>query len=312
VTQVTQPIRPTRVRQRREVTTYDFTTPEPASNVVLPDCAQNSCSEYLTAGIYCATQSYPTLNPESYYTSLQSCWCGHLIFPTACSPVCTASSDLADVASWYWALCPSQMDSRIGQIALATLTVPDWAIPTSAGTSTWTTGLDCYSSSVCSKSYQTPTALSSTSSSQPPSNTQKFLPAIIIVPIAVLALLLILYFFLTRERTPRPPTPPPPPTPPDRLLGPFNNPGVRRLTSANITEMSKEIADLAISIGTRPNPNSARRFEELEGYLSCPVCTRLYHNPVSLVSSVGNSEEMCCKLSYIDINEPTNQIRDRP
>jgi hypothetical protein len=286
---------PTKVRQRRQGSTYDFTTPEPASNVVVPDCAKNSCSNYLTAGIYCATQSYPTLNQASYYTALQSCWCNRLSFPTACSPICTATSDLQDVASWYWALCPSQMDSRIGQIALSSLTVPTWAIPTSAGTSGWTTGLNCYSSGVCAQSAQTITSYASSSSSNPQSNTQKYLPAIIIVPIAFLALLVVLYFFLTRDRTPRPPTPPPRLPPPDPLLAPFRTHGARYITADELSQMSKEIEDLAASTRNRPSNNSSNRLQELESYLSCPICKKIYHNPVSLVSSTGSSQDRCCK-----------------
>jgi hypothetical protein len=126
------------LRRRLESTT-DF--PTPTLSLALPSCATQYCSEYLAAGAACAT-------PSNRPSGVNDCYCSRLTWPTACrgSPACVADSDLSTVASWYWQLCPSQMDSRLGQFAVGpasvTARVDMWAVQTPRA-GTWT-GYDCY------------------------------------------------------------------------------------------------------------------------------------------------------------------------
>jgi hypothetical protein len=125
--------------------------PSLAVDVEIPSCAQQSCQEYLQAGIFCATA---TANAAS----LSSCFCSRLTWPTACTQACSQSADRSGVASWYWNLCPSAMDARLGQFgvnrivstARAVTTVDSWAVQTPAlGAGGIYTGYNCFYSSTC-------------------------------------------------------------------------------------------------------------------------------------------------------------------
>jgi hypothetical protein len=135
-------------------------------------------------------------------------------------------------------------------------------------------------------------------SSQQPTNTVRLLPAIILIPIGTLAIILTVYYFLTRDRIIKPPPPPPPPPPPDALLSPFKDPGVRHLTSNHIVQMSKEIQVLADLARGRPSSESSDRLRQLESHLTCPMCGRFYHHPVSLISANTNQDgQLSCRKS---------------
>jgi hypothetical protein len=113
----------------------------------------------------------------------------------------------------------------------------------------------------------------------------KYLPAIIASPIAAFFVIILFYWLITRDRWKKPARPPPPPPPGDPLLHPFESPGLRNLTALNVRLMSEEIKKLANANSLAKDPTTKNRLRILEAHLTCQLCQRLYHNPVSLVQS---------------------------
>ncbi len=113
--------------------------PTPTLDIDLPACAKADCTEYLAAGVACATA-----------TAVNVCYCNRLSWPTACASACPGLADSSFVASWYWDLCPSAMDSALGVFGITHLATPDFTIETwevqtpTTGLGVFTSGYDCY------------------------------------------------------------------------------------------------------------------------------------------------------------------------
>ena len=126
---------PRRVRELLDV-------PSPTATAIRPACAGN-CQEILEANVACVTA-----NP------LNDCFCSILSWPTACAGDCSADKDKTSLAQWYWDVCPSVMDSRLGQFGLSSVhssldrTVDAWAVQT-PGNGVLKTGFNCYYSGQC-------------------------------------------------------------------------------------------------------------------------------------------------------------------
>jgi len=245
-----------KIEKRTALATINFATAYPSASIQLPSCALTGCNNYVSASSTCYSQS----NIEFYY--LQECFCSVLDLPTVCAPACNATSDLSSVASWYWALCRPAMASRTSSLAIYNgSTVPEWAIQTNLGNSIQETRAGSF----------------------------KHLPAVIASPIAAFGLLILCYWFMTRDRRIKPAPPPPPPPPPDPLLHPFEYPGKRNLTLQNVVDISKEIEKMANSAVRAKDARTERRFMQLESFLTCGLCHRLYHNPVSLFQPAAST-----------------------
>jgi len=141
-----------------------FDIPSPTATAIRPACAGN-CQEILEANVACVTA-----NP------LNDCFCSILSWPTACAGDCSADKDRTSLAQWYWDVCPSVMDSRLGQFGLSSVrssldrTVDVWAVQT-PGNGVLTTGFNCYYSGQCgikpSSIYSTTTSISAPASLAP-------------------------------------------------------------------------------------------------------------------------------------------------
>ena len=118
--------------------------PTPTLDIDLPACAKADCTEYIAAGVACATA-----------TAVNACYCNRLTWPMACTSACPGLADSSSVASWYWDLCPSAMDSALGvfgitHLATPAFTVDAWEVQTpTTGLGVFTSGYDCYYSGQC-------------------------------------------------------------------------------------------------------------------------------------------------------------------
>ena len=141
-----------------------FDVPSPTATAIRPACAEN-CQEILEANVACVTA-----NP------LNDCFCSILSWPTACAGDCSADKDRTSLAQWYWDVCPSVMDSQLGQFGLSSVhssldrTVDAWAVQT-PGNGVLRTGFNCYYSGQCgiksSSISSTTTSISAPTTSAP-------------------------------------------------------------------------------------------------------------------------------------------------
>jgi hypothetical protein len=137
--------------------------PMPVASVALPSCASN-CDEIRRANVACVTAA-----------DVNDCFCSVIPWPTACSSVCREAEERTSVARWYWDVCPSAMDSRLGQFGLTKesyprRTVDAWAVQSPTTSGAVRRGYDCPSSGSCSTTLvSTSTTASATSATGTPS-----------------------------------------------------------------------------------------------------------------------------------------------
>ena len=176
--------------------------PSPVATAVFPDCG-GDCNEIARCYVSCAERTGYQIN---------SCFCSILSWPTACGVQCSHTDDRSSLAAWYWNVCPSKMDSQLGQIGITRMqnpiiTVDDWAVPTPPTTMTLT-GYDCYYSSQCSEATPPPTGVSTIQPLPDPSNTgaDKVVNAVksllvkILVPIFLAAFGIAMFILYRRQR----------------------------------------------------------------------------------------------------------------
>jgi hypothetical protein len=181
--------------------------PSPIVSATLPACA-GDCHEIVQADVVCVTA--PAVN---------DCFCSVLSWPTACADACQDSQDCSAVARWYWAICPSVMDSRLGQYSISravsslAMTLDTWAVPT-PDTGAVRTGYDCYFSEQCGQMVSTvssapsptisspnpssPTSQSKSLTSKSNSNVLKAVIATLVVSLAFAIVMIV--FFIRRSR----------------------------------------------------------------------------------------------------------------
>jgi hypothetical protein len=297
--------------------------PTPTIALQLPECAKNSCDEYLAAGVTCATS--PSIN---------SCYCNRLSWPTACAQACVKDGDRSAVASWYWGLCPNSMDFQLGQMGVSRAknsgvksTVDAWAVQTNAVANgiVTTTGFDCYYSSQCgtiTNSISSTTAAATHAPSGPQRKSNSSAIALgVSVPILAFLVLFLLYHFVYKRRRRRARNAPSHTSAPaieqvnqevflDVLLATQQNQNESMQRIARAMERleavrrdplppSSSITSGPSSIITTDNStNIQEAFENMERELLCPVCMNVFHNPVSVISRRMDRNDGCCKSLY--------------
>lgn len=118
--------------------------PSPIVTAPFPGCG-GTCDEIERCYLSCA---------QSTGYQINTCFCNLLSWPTACGVQCSQSGERSSLAAWYWDVCPSKMDSQLGQMGITKMqnslkTVDDRAVPTPEVTTTLA-GYECYYSSLCS------------------------------------------------------------------------------------------------------------------------------------------------------------------
>jgi hypothetical protein len=296
----------------------------PTININAPQCAKADCTEYIAAGVACATET----------ATVNACYCSRLTWPTACVPPCQEEAELSSIASWYWDLCPSAMDSVLGNFGIThsatpAFTIDAWEIqaPTT-GLGVWTSGFNCYFSGLCN-------FVSSPKSTEPPNTTVSssasggnldYVTIVVAVLIPVIFILFaIIVFIWWKKRNSR-----------SQLIERdedrrLNNLlldvilGSHQANMVAISDLRNSIQDLAsqvaiINLTQQPGPaalptvappstnanpapvtgassglSPVDRLAMIKNHLECPICLSIMHNPVSAISNPGQLNSSCCK-----------------
>lgn len=293
--------------------------PSPIATAVFPDCG-GDCDEIARCYVSCA---------QSTGLQINSCFCNLLSWPTACANQCSQPDDRTSIAAWYWDVCPSKMDSELGQIGMTrwanpAVTADSWAIQTPQGSATMT-GYNCYYCSRCSGVEDTgsiqPTSSSSSSGSPQQSNPNQGLLVKILVPICVFILLLAMMILIMRYHLRNHPQnrgndeqlanllqvimdlldQQPPPA---AQQAHQNNAMILEIRRANesIADMRTWVTDIVGRLNQQqPAGGNANQVQDnelreaLREYLTCPICSEIFHNPVTAISDATRQGTGCCK-----------------
>ena len=261
---------------------------------------------------------------------MNDCFCNVLSWPTACARVCSGAADRTLVARWYWDVCPSAMDSRLGQFGLTRYqfslasTVDAWAVqsPTSNAIRT---GFDCYYSGSCgilpTLTSSTPSSTRTASTSNSGGSTHLSQTTIIVLIVGIVAVVIVAIIAMVYWRRKRRP---------DSeifimdLLLHLLDRNQEQLTAnvlaleraverldnranrtdenqRNLVARAERLLDrLGASQSNTQNSDVSDHLEASLGEaLECPICLSVLHNPVSVVTRETSSGAHGCRKSLI-------------
>ena len=298
---------PKRVRELVDI-------PSPTATAIRPACAGN-CQEILEANVACVTA-----NP------LNDCFCSILSWPTACAGDCSADKDRTSLAQWYWDVCPSVMDSRLGQFGLSSVhssldrTVDAWAVQT-PGNGVLRTGFNCYYSGQCGIT----TSISAPATSAPLGPKSgggghvNVAAIAIAVPLFLFVVILIGFLLVYRHARRRQIqqqnqvqqnqvmtqvllrvldvlTINRPNQPSQQNLAPDIAALNRRMQGLenNANNLGNRVEALMNRLGNDPDHGAMDEIEKsLAEALTCPVCLDILYNPVSAITASTNRNRGC-------------------
>ena len=298
---------PKRVRELVDI-------PSPTATAIRPACAGN-CQEILEANVACVTA-----NP------LNDCFCSILSWPTACAGDCSADKDRTSLAQWYWDVCPSVMDSRLGQFGLSSVhssldrTVDAWAVQT-PGNGVLRTGFNCYYSGQCGIT----TSISAPATSAPLGPKSgggghiNVAAIAIAVPLFLFVVILIGFLLVYRHARRRQIqqqnqvqqnqvmtqvllrvldvlTMDRPNQPGQQNLAPDIAALNRRMQGLenNANNLGNRVEALMNRLGNDPDHGAMDEIEKsLAEALTCPVCLDILYNPVSAITASTNRNRGC-------------------